>query len=156
MIGVTLEDLLVFPFLVLVTIVEGSSLVVVGTDSGPRVDTIRLDIVRLEGSGAGVTVPSVREGVTARCDKRAGEVLLVPLIQVNDMEETGVPLSIGTLRSQFMLTYGQQRAFPAFHCISLATKTSLVEIAFSTFLPVESTCWKKFPESVPVYPNGTG
>ena len=151
-IWVTLEDLLVFLFLVLVTIVEGSSLVVVGTDSEPRVDTIRLDFVGLEGSGAGVTVPSVREGVTAGCDERAGEVLLVPLIQANDMEETGVPLSIGALRSQFMLIYGQKRPFPAIHCMSPATKISLVEIASPTFLPVESSCWKKFPESVPCIP----
>ena len=155
-VGVAPVDLLVFPFLVLVTIVEGRPLVVVGTDCGPRVDISGLDVVGLEGSGTGVTVPRVLEGVTAGCEEGAGEVLPVPPIQANDMEETGVPLSFGALRSQFMLTYGQQRPFPAILCMSPATKTSVAEIASPTFLPVESTCWKKVPENVPVHPNGTG
>jgi len=61
------EDLLVFSFMILVTIVEGLRLVVVGTDSEPGLGIYRLNLFWLGGSRIGVTIPGVSESVIAGC-----------------------------------------------------------------------------------------
>jgi len=66
-VGVAPEDLLVFSFLILETIVERLRLVVVATDSAPRLGIYRLNLFWLEASRIGVTIPGVSESVIAGC-----------------------------------------------------------------------------------------
>lgn len=72
-------------------------------------------------------------------------VLPLKVAQANDILETGVPLSLGALKSHVMATYGQQTLSVPMVTMSPLTNASVETVAEPTFAPLESMTWKDVP-----------